>query len=108
MKFVFKKRLIKSIEEYCAANDLDVNEYINELIEKVHVSYVYGEEPAFVKPKEVTPSVLEVPKNDVVLEKEVVPPVVEPMVEQQPFVDPSGIKVVEMGGNKRVRTLSNG
>ena len=95
---ILNKRISKPIEEYCKINNLDINEYINELIEKAHVSHVYGEQPSILKPKKEQP-VLEDKKNDVDLEQETPS---ESVVEESTG---GGIRVVEINNKPKVRIL---
>ena len=102
MDIILNKRVSKIVEEYCKINNLDINEYLNELIEKAHVSHVYGEHPSFIKPKQEKP-VLEDEKNNVDLEKEVEETPTENVVEK-PVLKNGGIRVVEMDKPK-IRVL---
>jgi len=99
MEIILNKRILKSVSEYCKTNNLDINEYLNGLIEKVHVSHVYGEQPAFIKPMEEK-KVLETENNDVFLEKGTEKPL-------EYSVNEGGIKVVEINKKPKIRTLKN-
>ena len=99
MNIILNKRILKSVSEYCKTNNLDINEYLNDLIEKAHVSHVYGEQPAFIKPKEEK-KVLETENNDVFLEKGTEKP-------SEYSVNEGGIKVVEINKKPKIRTLKN-
>ena len=101
MEFSFNKRLLKSIEEYCATNNLDISEYLNDLIEKTHFSHVYGEQPGFIKPKQEKP-VLEPETNNVFFEKEPEMPI---ETVPEPTVNNNGIQIVEINRKQKVRTL---
>jgi hypothetical protein len=86
---------------------LDINEYLNELIEKAHTSNAYGEEPTFRrKPKKVKEDkpVLEIQPNNIQLEKEVVSPKEETVIRTSSKND---IQVVEINQKPKTRVLKN-
>ena len=108
MNIVIDKRIYKSVEEYCKTNDLDISEYLNELIEKAHVSHVYGELPPIAK-KHKEPAVFpqnavwENDKNDVDLEKE---PEIPSETVVEPTMNTGGIQVVEIIKKPKIRVLN--
>jgi hypothetical protein len=98
MDFILNKRTLKSVEEYCNINNIDVNEYLNDLFEKAHFSNVYSEQPGFIKPKPI----LEIEKKDIFLEK-------QPEMLSEPVTNPTintgEIQVVEIDRKPKVRIL---
>jgi hypothetical protein len=113
MGFILNKRLSKSIEEYCSTNSLDINEYLNDLIEKAHFSFVYGEQPSIVKqPKPATeqPNEELTPSREPILETEKTNVDLTPIPPKQPVYEPQihtrGIQVVPMNNKPKIRRLS--
>jgi len=123
MDFILNKRLSKSIEEYCNTNSLDINEYLNNLIEKAHFSFVYGEQPSIVKQPAPVPEPLiktpvqipEPPKQEPidvpVIEQPIPIPQTPPMSIQNPpskdtMVHTRGIQVVPISNKPKIRRLS--
>ena len=100
MELNLNKRVSKIVGEYCEINNLDISEYLNELIERAHVSHVYGEQPSFIKPRKEQPEpILEEKKNNVDLEQELEETSTENVVEE-PISNGSGIRVVEINKPK--------
>ena len=104
MEFLLKDRLSKSVQEYCSTNNLDINDYLNDLIEKSHFSNVYGEQPSFIKPRPEQQQVLKTENNSVDFKKEPEISSVKSVVET-PVKKNDAIQVVEITGKPKIRVL---
>lgn len=63
MNIEIKDKLYKDIESYCALNELDFNDYVNDLLKKAFMEEKYGDRP-FSKVPTPTEVEIEVKKNE--------------------------------------------
>jgi len=63
MTVEIKKKIEKQIQMYCNLNNLDINDYVNDLIQKLVTADIYGQVPDFVKLTEMKQEVKEEKKS---------------------------------------------